>query len=71
MKKSDRGEEEKRERPTPFIESLFGASFPPVAESDFWPTMLSREQQGYQKSEPGEDHYYVGCLGQTRVSLYE
>ena len=25
----------------------------------------------YQKSDPGGDHYYVGCLGQTRVSLPE
>ena len=25
----------------------------------------------YQKSDPGWDHYYVGCLGQTRVSLPE
>ena len=35
------------------------------------PIMLNREQKGYQKSDPGGDHYYVGCLGQTRVSLPE
>ena len=33
--------------------------------SDFWPTMLNREQRGYQNFDPGEDHYYVGCLCQT------
>ena len=37
----------------------------------FWPTTPNREQRGYQKSDPGGDHYYVGCLGQTRVSLPE
>ena len=41
------------------------------AESDVWPTMPSREQRGYQKSDPGGDHYYVGCLGQTGVCLPE
>ena len=44
---------------------------PPGAERDFWHTMLSREQKGYQKSDPGEDQYYVGCLGQTLVLLPE
>ena len=24
---------------------------------------------GYEKCDHGWDHYYVGCLGQTRVSL--
>ena len=43
----------------------------PGAKSDFWPTMPSREQRGYPKSDPGGDHCYVGCLGQTRVSLPE
>ena len=70
--------------PTPFRKSLFGASTPPPshplhptpspppgAESNLWLTMPSREQRGYQKSDPGEDHYYVGCLDQTRVSLPE
>ena len=56
--------EQKRESPTPFIKSLLGASVPPRAKSNFWPTMPSREQRGYQKSDPGGDHYYVGCLGQ-------
>ena len=39
------------------------------AESDFPPTTASREQRSYQKSDPGGDHYYIGCLGETRVSL--
>ena len=56
------------ERPTPFVLSV---SVPPGTESDFWPTPPSREQRGYQKSDPGGDHYYVGCLDQTRVSLSE
>ena len=34
----------------PFVKSLLGASVPPRAEPDFWPTMPSREQMGYQKS---------------------
>ena len=50
------------ESPTLFVNSLLGAS-------SFWPTLTSREQRGYQKSYPGADHYYVGCLLQTRVSL--
>ena len=53
---------------TPFVKNLLRASVPPGAESDFWPTMPSREQRGYKKSDPGGDHCYVGCLGQTRVS---
>ena len=48
-----------------------GCISPLRAESNFWPTMPSREQRGYQKSDPGGDHYYVGCLGQTRVPLPE
>ena len=39
----------------------------PGAESEFWPTMPSREQGGYQKSDPGGDHHHVDCLGQTRT----
>ena len=38
-------------------------------ESDFGPTMPSREQRGYQKYAAAGDHYYVGYLGQTSVSL--
>ena len=53
---------------TPFIKSLLGASL--GVKSDFWPTMPSRGQRGYQKSDPGGDHYYVGCLGQTHVFLF-
>ena len=36
---------------------LLGESVPllPGAESDFWPTLLSREQWSYQKSGPGGD----------------
>ena len=41
----------------------------PPAKSDFWPTVPSREQRGYLKSDPGRDHYYVGCLGQTGVGI--
>ena len=44
--KSDRSrkrEERERERATPFIKSLLGASVPPRTESDFWPTLPSRE----------------------------
>ena len=52
-----------------FGEKILGASV--GAKSDVWSTMPSREQRGYQKSDPGGDHYYVGCLGQTRVSLPE
>ena len=36
---------------------------PPEPNPIFWPTVLSREQKGYQKHDPGGDHYYVGCLG--------
>ena len=46
-------------------------SHPPPTESDFWPTMLSREQRGSQKSDPGGNHYYVGCLCQARVLIPE
>ena len=61
------------ESPTLFINSLLGASVPPApgAESDFCLTMLNIEQRGYQKSDPGRDHYYVGCLGQTCILLPE
>ena len=41
------------------------------ASPDFWRTLLSRAQRGYQKSWPDGDHYYVGCLSQTHVSLPE
>ena len=34
-------------------------------------TVLNRKQQGYQKSGSGENHYYVGYLGKTRISLPE
>ena len=61
-KEKKRKKEKKRgEIPTFFIKSF---SPPPRAESEFWYTMLSRETE---KSDPGGDHYYVGCLGQTRV----
>ena len=67
------------------INILMGASVPchhhclpytpppphPPAKSDVWPTMPSRKQMSYQKPDPGGDHYYVGCLGQTRVLLPE
>ena len=45
-----------------------GCISPPGTESDVWSTMPSREQRGYQKSDPGRDHYYVGYLGQTHVN---
>ena len=41
---------------------------------DFWPTMLIRERVGwggYHNSDPGGNHYYVGCLGQICVLLPE
>ena len=49
---------EREESPTLFIKSLLGASVPPIhppthPRSDFWPTVLSREQRGYSKSDPG------------------
>ena len=45
-----------------------GCISPPGAESDVWSTVPSREQRGYQKSDPGGDNYYDGSLGQTCVS---
>ena len=42
-----------------------------MTQSDLGPTVLSREQRDYQKSDPGGDYYYVVCLGQTPVSLPE
>ena len=33
--------------------------------------LLNGEQRGCQKSDPGQDHHYAGCLGQTHVSLPE
>ena len=51
----ERGEAEDGESPIPFIKSLLSASVPPGAKSDFWPTMLSREQKGYENSDPGEN----------------
>ena len=72
MKKEKRKREtnKQRERDSLHREPI-GCISPSGAESDFWPTMPGREQRGYQKSDPGGDHYYVGCLGQTRVSLPE
>ena len=32
----------------------------PLTEFNFWITMLSRVQRGYQKSDPGRDSYNVG-----------
>ena len=59
----------------PSQRTYLGASVPPspirphsTSRIRFWPTMLNREQRGYQKSYPGGDHYYIGCVGQTRVS---
>ena len=43
----------------------------PRIKCDVSTTRLSTEQRGYPKSDPGGDHYYVGCLGQTRLSLPE
>ena len=63
------GKNGETESGTPFLKNLLGASVPPGAESHFWPTMPSREQRGYQKSDPGEDHYNVGCLGPTFVTF--
>ena len=63
--------ERERERSTSFIKSLLVASVLPGTESDFWPTVLSREQRRYQNSDQCGDHYLVGSLGQTRISLPE
>ena len=62
-------DKKERESPTPFVKSLLGASVPLRARPNFWPTVPSRGQRNYQKSDPSGDHYYVGCLGQTCVSL--
>ena len=43
------GMTEREESPAPFIKSLLCASVLPVTKSHFWPSMPSREQQGYQK----------------------
>ena len=67
----EENEKERRESPTPFIKSLLDASVPPRAKSDYWLSVLSREERGYQKYDSGGDHYYVGCLGQTCVWLSE
>ena len=60
----ERRKEIEEESRSPFIRGLLDASVPPGAESDFWPTMPSREQRGYPKSDPGGDHYYMCYLGQ-------
>ena len=46
-------------------------SAPPRTESDLCPTSLSTEKRGYPKPDPDGDHYFVGRLGQTRLSLPE
>ena len=57
----------KEKRPTPFIKTVLGASFPPpTAKSDFWLT----ESSGATKNLILVGTI-VGCLGQTRVSLPE
>ena len=52
-----RSKSDGRERATPFIKSLLGASAHPPAKSYFYPTTLGREQRGYEKADPGGDHY--------------
>ena len=71
MEKREREREKKRKSSSLHKDPIACISSPlsPPSESDFWPTMLNREQRGYQKSHPGEDHSYVGCLGQTCVLL--
>ena len=72
LKQSQPDGEKRRDRKSYSLhKEPIGCISPSRAESNFWPTMPSREQRGYQKSDPGGDHYYVGCLGQTRVSLPE
>ena len=68
----------KKESPTPFLKSLLDAlvlpsSHPPPLPKKKTIFLCARnaKQRGYQKSDPGGDHYYVGCLGQTHVSLPE
>ena len=40
----------------------------PEPNENFAPLMLNGERTGCLNSDPNEDHSYVGCLGQTRVS---
>ena len=54
-----------------FIKSWLGASVPPRAKSDLWPTVPSTENQGYQKSNPVETIIKVCCLGQMHILLPE
>ena len=58
-RKKEKRKKEEAESCTPFMKSLLSYwvhQFLPGAESDFWPTMLSREQRGY--------HNYIGsCWG--------
>lgn len=61
---------ERKKSPTLLIKCLLGVPVLPGAQSDFWPTVLSRGRRGYQKSEPGGDHYDVGCLWPTHVLLF-
>ena len=49
---------------TAFI-NIAGASVSPGAESNFLAPKPDRQQRNYQKSDPGEDHYFAGCLGQV------
>ena len=56
--------------PTLLIKYLLGAPVLPGAESNFWPTMLSRGQRGYKKSDPVGNHYDVVCIWLTHVLLF-
>ena len=64
-----KSEGKNKEEKVPFTRSLFEKPYLLEPNQMFSPPELNREQRGYPKSDPGGDHYYVGCLGQTRVSL--
>ena len=57
---------EKEESATPFIKSSLGASPTqslPEPNPICAPTMLTGNQQGHEKSDPGEGHYHLGYRG--------
>ena len=57
--KSDAKKRKKKRVILPSERAYWVHQSPPCPdESDFWPTVLNREHMGYQKSDPGGDHYY-------------
>ena len=61
-KKKKKKKKVERKKSYCFIKYLLGASVPPPHP---------HQQLVYEKFDPGGDHYIVGCLGQTHVSLAE